>query len=201
MPAKLSKMAPIAAVAVILGYLCSPYFGDSAPATKPKTSPKSTVSLASLLNPTPAGDVRADLFEIPKVVGPAVAKKKPASSTSASQASAAKNAASAKNTDLKNFVLSGTYVAGGRRFAVINGALYSEGETITSTGRGGKTAFAICTVSRVEIDKVVLSFEGQTKELHYADPSLPPDPKSNSAGVATSAVIAPAERTRDADVH
>src|SRR5262245_57794557 len=199
MPTKLSKIAPIAVVAVILGYLCSPYFGDSAPATKPKTSPKATVSLASLLNPTPAGDVRADLFEIPKVIGPAVAKK-PASSTSASPVSAAKHAASANTTDLKNCVLSGTYVAGGRRFAVINGALYAEGEKITSTGRGGKTAFAICTVSRVEIDKVVLSFEGRTKELHYADPSLPPDPKSKSAGVA-SAVIAPAEHTRDADVH
>jgi len=200
MQAKLSKIAPIAVVAVILGYLCSPYFGDSAPAKKSKTSAKSTVPLASLLNPTPAGDVRADLFEIPKVVGPMVAKK-PASSTSASHVSAAKSAASAQNSDLRNFVLSGTYVAGGRRFAVINGALYTEGEQITSAARGAKSAPAICTVSRVEIDKVVLSFEGQTKELHYADPSLPPDPKSKSAGVATSAVIAPAERTRDADVH
>ena len=201
MPAKLSKMAPIAVVAVILGYLCSPYLGDSAPATKPKTSPKSTVPLATLLNPTPAGDVRADLFEIPKVVGPAIAKK-PASSTSASRASATKNAASAQNSDLKSFVLSGTYVAGGRRFAVINGALYTEGERITSAGRGDKVGPDICTVSRVEIDKVVLSFQGQTKELHYADPSLPPDPKSKSAGVATSSVIAPSEGSyRDADVH
>jgi len=195
MPAKLSKMAPIAVVAVILGYLCFPYVDDPAPAKKSKSAAKSAEPLTNLLNPKPAGDVRADLFEIPKAVGPAVAKK--STSTSTSQAAAAKKSASSHSDDLKNFALSGTYVAGGRRFAVINGSLYAEGEQITSAGPKAKTAPAICTVLRVEIDKVVLGFQGQTKELHYADPSLPPELKSKSAGVTTS--IAPGDR--GADVH
>jgi hypothetical protein len=200
MSAKLSKIGPIAVVAVILGSLCWPYFDDPTPAAKSKSSAKSAAPLASLLNPRPAGDVRADLFEIPKIVGPAVAKK-PATSTSAGQAAAAKKTASARSDDLKSFVLTGTYVAGGRRIAVINGSLYAEGETITSAGPKAKSAPVVCTVLRVEIDKVVLSFQGQTKELRYADAPVAPEPKTRSGG-ATSTVGMSADRAAgNADMH
>jgi hypothetical protein len=188
MPAKLSKIAPIAAVVAILGYLSWPYLDDPA-AAKSKIAAKIGEPLATLLNPKPAGDVRADLFEIPKVIGPTTAKKT-STSTSGNPAAAAKKSASAHGDELKNFVLTGTYVAGGRRYAIINGSLYSEGEQVASSGRGTKSSPAVCTVSRVEIDKVVLSFQGETKELHYADPVAPPDPRNKSAGMATSATDA-----------
>ena len=129
MQAKLSKIAPIAVVAAILGYLCWPYLDDPA-SGKSKAAAKTGEPLANLLNPKPAGDVRADLFEIPKVSGPLAAAKKTSTSTSAGQRAAGKNSASARGDELKNFVLTGTYVAGGRRFAVINGSLYSEGEQL-----------------------------------------------------------------------
>jgi hypothetical protein len=187
MSAKLSKMAPIAVVAAILGYLCWPYLDDPAADAKSKAATKPAQSLSALLSPAATGNLRSDLFEIPQVATPTVAKK---AASPANQVSAAKKAtadAAARADEFKHFVLSGTYVSGGRRYAVINGALYAEGEQIAATGKGAKTASTYM-VSRVEIDKVVLSFQGENKELHYADPVAPPEPRAT--GIATSAVDA-----------
>ncbi|HTQ37436.1 MAG TPA: hypothetical protein VMJ32_00310 [Pirellulales bacterium] len=188
MPTKLSRIAPIAVIAGILGYLSWPYFDDPTAISKSKNSDKSAAaSLASLLNPSPAGDIRDGLFEIPQSLGAKVAQK---ASTVAGKSTAAKKgpAADARRVDeFKNFTLSGTYVAGGSRFAVINGSLYAEGEQITASGKGAKAAHNAYTVAHVDIDKVVLSFQGETKELHYADPLPTPEPKANSAKLTMSA--------------
>ena len=197
MSAKLSKIAPIAVVSGILGYLCWPYFDDPAADKKSKTSAK-TEALASLLSPAPAGDVRADIFEIPQAIGPSAAKKMP---TAGNKTSAANRATTANRRidDFKNFALTGTYVAGDNRYAVINGTLYAEGEQVTATGRGAKSAPSMYKVARVEIDKVVLSCEGQTKELHYADTSL--TPTGAMAKQATTAVDTPKPMERSSERH
>lgn len=183
MSKQLIKMAPIGVVAAILGYLCYPYLDDPTAASKSKNSNTAAASLATLLNPARAGNVRENLFEIPQVAERPAPKK---ATANADKLAAAKKAADARSVDIfKTFVLSGTYLTSGHRYAVINGSLYAEGEQIEASGKAAKAAHtAACTVSHVDIDKVVLSFQGQTKELHYSDKSAP-DPNTNSTKKAT----------------
>src|SRR5262249_49910087 len=76
-------------------------------------------------------------------------------------------------------VLSGTYVAGDSRYAIINGSLYREGDQIAqaksgkSSGKASAEAPQAWTLKHVDLDKVVLDFQGKTTELRYSDSALP----------------------------
>jgi hypothetical protein len=186
MPSKLTKFAPIAAVAGTLGYLCWPYFDDPT-AAKAKPAAKSAEPLASLLAVKAPGEVRADLFEVP-----VVEIRKAAKGTGSTGGKPGSGKQSTSPRDAKaSLVLSGTYVAGDSRYAIINGSLYSEGDQIASAKSGrssGKAAAEgpeTCTLKHVDLDKVVLDFQGQTRELRYSDSVLPSAGGSPAAGAGS----------------
>jgi len=184
MSSKLTKFAPIAAVAGTLGYLCWPYFDDP---TAAKSKPaKSAEPLASLLAVKAPGDVRPDLFEVPVVE---IRKAVKATGSASGKPGSGKPVTSQKDVKAA-LVLSGTYIAGDSRYAIINGSLYSEGDQIVptksgkSSGKAAAEAPQTCTLKHVDLDKVVLDFQGKTTELRYSDSALPSAPEAQ-AGAST----------------
>src|SRR5262249_51335457 len=71
----------------------------------------------------------------------------------------------------EGLVLNGTYVRGDRRMAVINGAVYTEGQTISPASAGRAVSLA-----RVDVDRVVLSVDRMTSELAYSRPTAAAEP-------------------------
>jgi len=186
MSKKLSKFGPLAAVAGTLGYLCWPYFDDPTAAIKSKAAAKSAEPLASLLAVKAAADVRPDLFEVPKGLTRPAARI--ATGGAGGKSGSAKKGASSTGT-MEALVLNGTYVAADARYAVINGSLYSEGDQIVlaKSGKPGGNLGAeppeACTLKHVDVDKVVLSFQGKSKELHYANPPSPAETEGQQGGL------------------
>jgi hypothetical protein len=195
MSSKAAKFAPFCVVAGTLGYLCWPYFEDpTPPSTKAKAAPAVVELTPKILSPTSAPPLTRDPFG-----SEAIAQKVAASKANQKTGPADKTkTAAAKKTDPEppppaekpkikppsSLVLNGTYVRGDHRVAVINQAVYAEGDRVKLADHAGVR----CDLNRVDIDRVVLELEEGIAELEY--PSLDP---SKPAPNADSPTPAPAD--------
>lgn len=71
-------------------------------------------------------------------------------------------------------VLHGTYLRGNHRVALINKAVYHEGDQITLDEETG----TFCRIAEISIDKVVLDLNGEMAELSYPNFLAPPPPQN-----------------------
>jgi hypothetical protein len=178
-------LVPIGVVAGAMGYFCWSHLDAPAVMAPPaKAATKAPELTAAMLSPLAAPDLDRDPFAPPAVEVPpepaarelakqAKAMSAPGKPETGAQDNKTPDAGSTASTPrIEGLVLSGTYVRGDRRMAVINGLLYSEGEQITSAG---PTAVA-ASVARVDVDRVILNMEGRHAQLAYAtDESITKD--------------------------
>ena len=158
---QLKKFAPIGGVAGVIGYLCWPYYDD--PSNRPDTNRpvKEARVTAALLSPDAALQLSRDPF-----ASAADSNVSAAPGSAAGKPSAPSKAAVAPITGPPStMILNGTYVRGNQRIAVINGALYAQGEQIPPEDASVEN----CSVVRVDVDKVVLNFNGAPAELRYTN--------------------------------
>jgi hypothetical protein len=208
MSTKLARFGPITAVAGLLGYLCWPYLDEPVTAPKSKGAPKAVELPTALLAPPEAPDLDHDPFGSRAASAPPVTKlTSAAKSASAAKVSgpvsastkpegAAKTTAALTVSAPSTLVLSGTYIRGNRRVAVINDSLYSEGEQISTS----LATVPNCSVARVDIDRVLLNVAGKTAELSYPNPmdsSAAAD--SNARGMANAAKTSPQSNRKTGD--
>jgi hypothetical protein len=190
MSSKAAKFAPFCVVASTLGYLCWPYFEDpTPPSTKAKAAPTLVELTPAVLSPASAPPVTRDLFGSEATAQKLAASKanQKTGPVDKAKTAASKNAEPeppppAEKPKIKppsSLVLNGTYVRGDHRVAVINQAVYAEGDRVKLADHAGVR----CNLNRVDIDRVVLELEEGIAELEY--PGLdPPKPAPNSASPA-----------------
>jgi hypothetical protein len=180
MSTRVAKLVPIGVVAGAMGYFCWSHFDAPAVMAPPaKAAAKTPELTAALLSPPAAPDLERDPFAPPTVeMPPEPAPRAPDKQAKATTAPGAPATVAQGNKPrqpgapvqrIEGLVLSGTYVRGKRRMAVINGLLYSEGEQITPVGPTAVTA----SVARVEVDRVIVSMDGRHAELAYASHESP----------------------------
>ncbi len=166
----LTKFAPIGIVAGVMGYLCWPYFDEPSKRSESAGLDQVIQVTAALLSPSVAPALKRDPFKSAKSNGP-VASTSPRS-TANKPGTAAKAVAAPIAGPPITLVLNGTYVRGNQRIAVINGTVYAQGEQISVEHASVEN----CSVARVDVDKVVLNFNGATAELRYANTIAPESP-------------------------
>jgi hypothetical protein len=194
MGSRIAKFAPIGVVAGTMGYLCWPYVDDPAlpPAPKAKTATELT---AAMLSPQAAPPLSRDPFgsppphEKPSIARKTSKKHRDSPSPSANPAVAAGVAPDSVIPAPSSLVLHGTYVRGGHHVAIINQAVYAEGEQIAPPD----AAITQCRVTHVGVDKVMLDLNGQIAELSYPEfkqpgPAVGVDPLLNAKRPLTSLV-------------
>jgi hypothetical protein len=197
MSSKAAKFAPFCVVAGTLGYLCWPYFED--PAVPPQAKAKATAVVEltpAILSPTAAPALTRDPFGSEEAAQKLAASKADRKVGPASQAkpSAAKAepeppppAEKPKIKPPSSLVLNGTYLRGDHRVAVINQAVYAEGERVKLADHAGVR----CNLNQVEIDRVVLELDEGIAELSYPDLN-PPQPAPNTAAPSPASAPTPA---------
>jgi hypothetical protein len=161
MSARLKRHAPVLIVLAILGYLCWPYLGSATDAHANQANKGPEIAAASLsphvetaFNRDPFKGPGAHLVHAPPVTNHALGK--PASKPALS---------STESTDLLNgLALNATFLRGSHRSALINGALYAEGDQVKLAA----ATPAPVKIARVLPDKVLLQCADQTLELTYA---------------------------------
>jgi hypothetical protein len=176
MSSKAAKFAPFCVVAGTLGYLCWPYLDDPTPPAPTKPKAGAVELTAALLSPPAAPPLSRDPF------GSDLASQKPAGAAADGKTDPAdQTPASPENQEEpqppetpalsvpSSLVLSGTYLRGNHRVAVINELVYAEGDQIVVK----ENAAANWSVSRVGIDRVMLEFGGEMAELSYPDLHAP----------------------------
>lgn len=180
MASRIVKFAPIGVVAGTMGYLCWPYVDDPVlpPAPKAKAAPVELT--AAMLSPPAAPPLGRDPFgSAPPPAKPAEKLTRQRGKTPAPpQAAEQPVAAIARPAVIpapSSLVLSGTYLRGGHHVAIINHAVYGEGETIAPPD----PTLVDCRVVHVGVDKVMLDLNGQTAELTY--PALLPSATTQEA--------------------
>jgi hypothetical protein len=196
MSSKAAKFAPFCVVAGSLSYLCWPYFEDpTPPSTKTKAAPAVVELTPKILSPTSAPPLTRDPFG-----SEAIAQKVAASKANQKTGPAEKSKTAAekkaepepppaekpKIEPPSSLVLNGTYVRGDHRVAVINQAVYAEGERVKLADQAG----ARCNLHQIEIDRVVLELEAGIAELTYPDLD-PPKPASSAASPAPAGAPRP----------
>jgi hypothetical protein len=150
-------------VAGVLGYLCWPYLDD--PAKPPPSKANKAAELtADLLSPPAAADLSRNIFESAQAPGTSPAPTVRTSSPQSAE-SAAKKPDETTTTAPDSLVLSGTFVRGKNRVALINDALYAAGDPIPAA----IVSAAGCRVKSVEVDRVLLDIDGRQAELVYRD--------------------------------
>jgi hypothetical protein len=178
MSAHLAKFAPIGLVAGAMGYFCWSHFEEAAPAAPASGVAKPIEMTAALLKPPAAPELNRDPFMAHDAPRPAEATHAAAGlrapsppgpllpgEASRTGASAVGGRATTHGADITGeLVLSGTYVRGNRRMAVINGSIYSQGDRIASSTAGSNAV----TVARVDVDRVMLRLDRGTTELLYS---------------------------------
>jgi hypothetical protein len=184
MSRRIKKLMPLLIVAAILGYLCWPYVDSQTPRPNDVDSEAALTSLVRSLVP---GDLQApqrDPFDSKGLVrrrrrgtgGTAVTD--PANPDRSQQESVATASAGAEPDASPNagprtkappipapsyLELQGTLLCGDRRVALINGAVYSEGEELKPSGPASPAYL----VSRIYSHRVLLESETESLELKY----------------------------------
>jgi hypothetical protein len=198
MSSKAAKFAPFCVVAGTLGYLCWPYFEDPAPPapTKAKAAAAVVELTPAILSPTSAPPLTRDPFGSEATAQKLAASKANQKTDPAAKAkpSAAKaepepppSAEKPKIKPPSSLVLNGTYLRGDHRVAVINQAVYAEGERVKLADHAGVR----CNLNQVDIDRVVLELDEGIAELSYPDMN-PPTPAPDTASPPPATAPAPA---------
>ncbi len=199
MQKRLVGLAPIIVVAAAMGYLCWSHVGDNAPLSKSKPTPKTNELTAAQLSPPATPDLVRDPFESATAVASSTPPGKgpqgkssagkpdddPSEESSSEDTQTAKKDAKSKTSspritfDPGQFVLNGTYVHGRTRMAVINGAIYTEGQLLSAA----KSEAPVGSVKTISVDKVELSVDDHQVALTY-----PNRQKLRSRGTGPSAI-------------
>jgi hypothetical protein len=181
MELSVAKLVRSAVVLGVVGYCAWPVSKDSGDDKKVAALPEISATQLAPKSPPP---LSRDPFR-----GPAPKKiKKPGATRSKTLANdntggaktgpgavpghgaaVAKGAAAVPKDPLTVFVLNATSVRDTNRFAVINGHLYSEGETL----KGQDSSQPAYVVTKIAAYSVVLGCQGQRVELKYKDAPVP----------------------------
>jgi hypothetical protein len=175
MSTSITKLAPQAIVLAVMLYWSWPVlktFTPQAPTAAPKVDPKKPAAPQGF-----AGDVLSPRFLPPSKRNPFL----PLYSKSTTLAGPAKRGQ--KNTIAKTaaevrdsgLVLNATCIVGQQRMAIINGRVYKEKEAIERRGDEAGS----CVVTDILPHKVLLSYQGQTLQLSYADAAAKPAAGNN----------------------
>jgi hypothetical protein len=192
---RLKKYTPILIVAAALGFLCWPYVDENSPRPKELDSTKALKNLVASLSPADAPAPERDPFDsratvrsgkrkgatAVKTQTPVIAEEKKSTPPGISSQPARAPSLAATAVPLRgpnDLALQATHLRGDRRIALINGAVYTEGDEIKPNG---PTATAY-TINRIYPHRVVLERESQTVDLNY--PAHDEKPKPGSAGMA-----------------
>jgi hypothetical protein len=191
----IGKVVPTAIVAAIATWCCWPYL-DEAAFGEAGAKTYSPQVLHALLAPAIASEPSRDPFHIvgtaPSLGAP---KEREAAGTKASgdSPSTPKNAAPQKDAAgvPKGLTLSGTYLAGNRRAALINGRLWEQGQRLELS----KNAAEPWVLAEVSPFGVVIASGGKSFELKYPGPEERP---AGTAKIAEAAAPPPAKRAEPA---
>jgi hypothetical protein len=166
MSARMKRMAPTGFVAGVLVYLCWNYAGGAG-ATHP-ASPNKLEIATTLLEPSPATSPVRDPFNSRRaeLAGTAAPSEKTASQAPSPQAVAVPPRAAELivATVQNDLTLQATHVGGNRSVALINGAVYAEGDKILSSGATTRSY----QVGRISPHRVEVRCDGQTVQLTYS---------------------------------
>ena len=157
MHSRISRLAPISIVAGSMGYLCWSHIGDEAAPQKPKALSTATeLTAAQLLPPAATVLVRDPVTSANTSLAPT---KGPAGGGTR----LVKQEASLSPGDIDKLVLSGTYLQGRRRMAVIIGAVFAEGDSLKSGNA------SLGTVAQIDLHRVVLLVGEQQLAISYPE--------------------------------
>jgi hypothetical protein len=177
---RIKKSTPLLIVAAALGFLGWPYLDARSPRPKEVDSTSALKSLVAALSPPEAAAPLRDPFDSRAAARPGRRKADAAKNAPPPAATPVKmstpaveslQTASAPDAAAElspprgpgDLALQATHLRGDRRVALINGAVYSEGDEIQPNG----PAAAAYTVSRIYLHRVVLAGENRTLELNY----------------------------------
>ncbi len=164
------KWVPTATVAAVVGWCCWPYLDDAGP--REITAKTSSPQIAhALLEPAVAADLPRDPFRIAgttKPPGPPKDGVAPGAKASATSRSTQKKDSAEMP---KGLTLSGTYIAGNRRAALINGRLWEQGQRLELSG----SAATPWVLAQVFPYGVVIESGAKSFELKYPGPGDRPD--------------------------
>jgi hypothetical protein len=166
----ITKFAPQAVVLVVALYWSWPALKASvpktaivAPSAESKPSAGAQDFAGAVLSPTFAPPLNRNPFLSPDF--------KPAlTAGSAKPGEKSKDEKAAADVHNPGLVLNATCIMGPQRFAVINGRIYKEKEAIQQLG--GETPS--CFVTQILPHKVVVSYQGETLQLRYANVAARP---------------------------
>jgi hypothetical protein len=199
----IGKVIPTAIVAAIAVWFCWPYL-DGPEFREVGAKTDSRQALHGLLKPVVAPEPSRDPFraaEIPQT--PGKPKGNPAAKSSGDSPSTPKNAGPTSAAEvLKGFTLSGTWIAGTRRAALINGRLWEQGQRLELS----KDAAEPWVLAEVSPRSVVIASGAKRYELKYPGPEDKParpapaaaplhDKRSVSAVASQPARPSPAPRS------
>jgi hypothetical protein len=173
MDKRVHKVAPLAAVLVLVAHCCWPYLTGSGGAVAPTAVSRLPQLTTAWRTPALGIEPARDPFRAPAAVArPAAGDRRPRVAGTPTKDRGLDDAA-------KLFVLSATLIQGHERLARINGRLYHEGAQL----QAAKPADESYVVARVEPDKVLLRRGDRMTELHYAAQQEPARmPKGSARG-------------------
>jgi hypothetical protein len=186
----LRRMGPTLVMAAVFTWFCWPYLNGSATNTIVKPGDDVAALSKSLLSPTLQQTNDRDPFRAPKMAGRPSAGDGPAAAPAVEQrsmgplglllalanAAKARSASSTAASAMPTFELGGTFIQGDRRMAIINGQVYSLGETLKEPGteaNGGK-------VKEISEKKVLVLWGG--KAVEATAPNSAQSPAADSRG-------------------
>jgi hypothetical protein len=173
---RITKSTPILIVGAVLGFLCWSYVDDPAPRPKEVDATAPLKSLVASLFPEDSPAPARDPFDSRGIVRPGKRKKEAAAKTmpEGDSSPAARVPGVAASVPLPHgpgdLALEATHLTGGRRIALINGAVYAEGDDLKPTGK--------YRVARIYPHRVVLESQSETVELTYPAHDAKPKPSS-----------------------
>jgi len=185
------KIGPVAVVVLVFTWCCWPYITGSATAIGSKEAGNVPGLPKGLLSPLvkPAGG--RNPFMITPAVAELLASELSKTNEGVDLGEDAKTGGNAAaGTVRPSLVLTGTYVRGNHRMAIIDGKIYQAGESLDAGNAAGKP----WVVKEIFLDHVVLQRDGEKKDIAYLDPaerrgSLPDDgPSPEGESLKTNAV-------------
>jgi len=180
----LQKMGPIAVVLLVFTWFCWPYITGSATAVDSKEAGSVLTLSKELLSPTVKPRSSRDPFRVVEGATAAALAEQLAKAADAAAAdkNANKNATKTEPANVEtrrtSLVLSGTYIRGNRRMAIIGGKVYKVGEALEGPDADGK----LWVVKQVSTDHVVLESRSGTRVIDYSNPAALGKPTNHSGG-------------------
>lgn len=155
------KVLPTAVVAAMVGYCCWPHvFGPSHAPIVGEAGNRPEIATA-LLSPGFEPAPKRDPFQTRSVTQKVASEADEDDEADTPTATAAQKQA---HTPAASFILTGTFVHGNLRAALINGQLYTLGEQLGTPGAPTDPYVIV----RIDPDRVLIDHRGQTVELNYS---------------------------------